>query len=336
MRVGYFPCTQDPPQGENIAQVVREAIVEAQTAEDNGYDSVLFSEHHQQEDGYIPNTIMLAAMVGMQTRRINVGSCVLLLPLCHPVRIAEDCAIVDRMTGGRMILGVGVGYQEHDFSTYGIPVSERIGRSEEGLEIIKRCWTERAFSFRGEFFKLNIENVTPKPARKPRPPIWMGACSVPGVRRAARIADAWLTSPLEHLEVIKRFAEVYRDEARRRDTQPFVVLMRDVVISESWEMARRESEPIMYTHRFYFRNGAYPMDSVIRRLNSEEQWTFDVAASDRFIAGSPSNCLDQLRVWQREVQPDYLVLRMRFPGGPAHERVREAIVAFGHEVIPRL
>src|SRR5207237_6159100 len=99
MNVGYFPCTQDPPNGANIGAVLRESIVEAQVAEESGFDSCLFSEHHQQEDGYVPNVILMAGMVGVATKKIKVGTCVTLIPLWHPVHVAEDAAIVDQMTG---------------------------------------------------------------------------------------------------------------------------------------------------------------------------------------------------------------------------------------------
>src|SRR5581483_7074897 len=212
LKAGYFPCTQDPPRGENIGKVLREAIVEAQVAEQSGFDSCLFSEHHQQEDAYIPNVILMAGMVGVNTTKIRVGTCVTLIPLWHPVHAAEDAAIVDQITGGRMILSVGVGYQERDFSAFGLSISERAGRSEEGVEVVKKCWTEERFSYRGKFYQLDNVMITPKPFQKPRPPIWMAAWTNVGLKRAARIADAWITSPLEHVQVIKQFANLYREE----------------------------------------------------------------------------------------------------------------------------
>jgi alkanesulfonate monooxygenase SsuD/methylene tetrahydromethanopterin reductase-like flavin-dependent oxidoreductase (luciferase family) len=336
LKTGYFPCTQDPPRGENIGRVLREAIVEAQEAEESGFDSCLFSEHHQQEDCYIPNVILMAGMVGVATKKIKVGTCVTLIPLWHPVHVAEDAAIVDQMTGGRMILSVGVGYQERDFAAFGLSIKERAGRSEEGVEVVKKCWTEERFSFSGKFYKLNEVTITPKPLQKPRPPIWMAAWTDVGLKRTARIADAWITSPLEHVQVIKRFADLYRSEARKHGKKPYLVLMRDVWVSDSWEAARRESGPLMYTHKFYFRNNGYAMDDVIRNVKSEDQWTFDVAAPNRLIAGSPKDCREQLKMWQKEVQPDYLVLRMRHPGGPSHQQVREAIRTFGKEIAPGL
>jgi alkanesulfonate monooxygenase SsuD/methylene tetrahydromethanopterin reductase-like flavin-dependent oxidoreductase (luciferase family) len=94
-----------------MARVIEEIVAEAQAAEASGWDGCFITEHHQQEDGYLPNPLLMAGLIGMKTRRIKVGTCVLLLPLYHPVRVAEDCAIVDQATRGRLVLSIGVGYQ---------------------------------------------------------------------------------------------------------------------------------------------------------------------------------------------------------------------------------
>ena len=336
MKVGYFPCTQDPPRGENIARIMHEAIAEAQVAEKVGFDSCLFSEHHQQADGYLPNPLLAAGLVGMKTEKMRVGTCISLLPLVHPVHLAEDCAVTDQMTAGRVILGVGVGYQPADFNAFGVSPEERAKRTEEGIEIIKKCWTEERFSYPGKHYQLQEVSITPKPLQKPRPPIWMAAWTDPGIKRAARMTDGWLTDPLQSIGVIKRFADLYRAECAKRQVKPYISLMRDVWVAESTEKAKQESEPLMYTHRFYFRHKGYVEDEHLKGITSEEQWTFERAQKDRFISGSAEHCREQLQLWRKEIGADYLVLRMRHPGGPDHKRVIEAIKLFGEKVLPHL
>lgn len=334
--VGYVPCTQDPPLGKNIGRVWAEAVRETLLAEKVGFDNVLFSEHHQQEDAYLPNPLLLAGLAGARTTRIRVGTGVLLLPLWHPVHLAEDAAVVDVATGGRLILGVGIGYQPADFDAFGVPIAERAKRAEETIEVVKRCWSGDRVSFSGRYHSIDGVRVTPTPAQKPRPPIWMAAWTDAGLRRAARIADGWLADPIQSLEVIRRFAAAYRAEAERRGKKPFVVLPRDLWVSETAREARAEADPMMYTHRFYFRHGAYVPDEHTRGVGSESEWTFERAARDRFVVGSPEECRDQLARWLEEVRPDCLVLRMRHPGGPPHDRVMRAIRAFGEKILPRL
>jgi len=336
LKVGYTPCTQDLSHGTNIAQVLEEAMAEAQLAEKCGFDSCFFTEHHQQADYYIPNPLMLALAAGQKTQKLKVGTCVLLLPLQHPVHVAEDSAIIDQMTRGRLILGLGVGYSEADFGAFGIPVNERAARTVEGIEIIKKSWGEGAFSYQGKHYRLDQASITPKPRQKPHPPLWLGAGTLAGIKRAARLADGWVADLMQGVAVIKRFAQMYRDEAKKFGTTPFVVLMRDVWMADSMEAARRSSDPLMYTHRFYFRNKGYVEDEVLKEVHSEEDWTFDRATKNRIIAGSPQDCREQLQMWQEEVRPDYVVLRMRHPGGPTHSKTLEAIRIFGEKILPAI
>jgi alkanesulfonate monooxygenase SsuD/methylene tetrahydromethanopterin reductase-like flavin-dependent oxidoreductase (luciferase family) len=336
LQVSYFACTQDAPNGANIGRVMREAVTEAQIAEQCGYDSVLFSEHHQREDGYVPNALLMAGLTAMKTDKIKVGTCVTILPVFHPVHLAEDCAIIDQMSDGRLILGVGVGYQGPDFDAFGVPAAERVKRLEEGIDIIKKSWTEERFSFQGKHYQLRDVSITPKPAQRPHPPIWMGSWTEVGIRRTARMTQGWFTDPLQSLSVVKRFADLYRAECQKRGTTPYIGLMRDVLIAESMEQAIKESGPVMNNHRFYFASNVYIADEHTEGITSPEQWTFERAHKDRLIVGSPKDCREQLRAWQQEVRPDCLIIRIRFADGPGHERTVKAIRMFGEQVMPHL
>jgi alkanesulfonate monooxygenase SsuD/methylene tetrahydromethanopterin reductase-like flavin-dependent oxidoreductase (luciferase family) len=334
--VGYLPCTQDPPAGENMARVIDEIVAEAQAAEASGWDGCFITEHHQQEDGYLPNPLLMAGLIGMKTQRIKVGTCVLLLPLYHPVRVAEDCAIVDQATRGRLVLSIGVGYQQGDFEAVEVPIESRASRTEEALAIMRHSWEGGRFSFEGRHFKLKDLLITPRPFQVSGPPVWMASWTPPGLRRAARIADGWIADPVQSLPVIKGFAERYRAECAKLGRKPFFCLMRDAVIADSMAAAEAESAPTMVTHRFYFHHGAYVADDYLKDVKRPEDLTFSTAAKDRLIVGSPKDCLDQLQMWNEVLRPDYLILRIRQPGGPSHEKTLQAIRSFGESVIPRL
>ena len=334
--VGYFPCTQDPPRGDNVDRLLQEIYAEAELCESVGFDGFYFTEHHQQEDGYLPNPVLLAGLVGARTQRIKVGTCVLLLPLYNPIRLAEDIAVVDQATGGRMVVGAGIGYQDHDFDALGLPVSQRVRRSEEGLEILRQAWTGEPFSYPSRYHKIENVRVTPRPRQAGGPPIWMAAWSPPGIERAARVADGWIADPVQGLSVIKEEADAYRKLCAENGRRPFICLMRDCIVADSWTDAEAKSEPTLGTHRYYFSGGAYVMDDNLKDVKRVEDLTFDVAAKERLIAGSPQDCIDQLTMWQEAIQPDYLLLRMRQPGGPSHAQVLEDIRFFGEKVIPNL
>jgi alkanesulfonate monooxygenase SsuD/methylene tetrahydromethanopterin reductase-like flavin-dependent oxidoreductase (luciferase family) len=182
-------------------------------ADGQGFHRLSLSEHHFVEDGFVPSLLVAAAAIAARTKRIRITLNLVLLPLKHPVQVAEDAALVDIISGGRLDLVLGAGYRRNEFEGYGIPRSERPTRMEEGIEIIRRCWEEDVFSFEGKHWKLKNVRVLPKPVQRPRPKIIMGGNSEAAARRAARIADAFWP-------VSGRWMEFYRDELRKLGKDP--------------------------------------------------------------------------------------------------------------------
>jgi len=337
MRVGYFPCTQDPPGGDNVATMIDEIIEQAKLCEDVGFDGFFFTEHHQQEDGYLPAPVLMAGLIGMHTERLKVGTCVLLMPLYHPIRLAEDIAVIDQATKGRFIAAAaGIAYQPTDFAAFGVPQRQRVRRTEEGVDILRKAWTGEAFSFDSKYHTIEDVRVTPRPYQDGGPPIWLAGWTPPGLVRAGRMADAWIADPIQSLPVIKGYADQYRVEAKKHGRKPSVILMRDCVIGEDRAATVARSGPTMHTHRWYFEHGGYITDDYLKDVKRPEDLSFEVASKDRLIAGTPEECLEQLTMWSEVVQPDYLMLRMRQPGGPPQAEALEDIRLFGDKVIPKL
>ena len=135
MKFGIYSSIADPPRGENLDKRIDEVIAEAQLAEEVGFDSCFFGEHHQDRDGFLPSPLIVATAVAAHTSTLNVGTSVILLPLHNPVHLAEDVITLDLVSKGRFILGVGLGYQGADFRAFEVPVSERVGRFEEGWRL---------------------------------------------------------------------------------------------------------------------------------------------------------------------------------------------------------
>lgn len=336
MKIGYMPCTQDPPRGENVAAVIDEIVAEAQAVEEAGFAGCFLPEHHQQEDGYLSNALIVAGLIGMKTERIDVGTCATVLPLIHPIHVAEDSAIIDQATKGRLVLSVGVGYQPQDFAAFGVNVKQRVGRTEEGIAILRQAWKGERFSFEGKYFQFDDVLTAPRAYRRKGPPIWMGSWSPPGIDRAARLADGWLSDPLQSLPVVKEYTQQYRAAAVSHGRKPYVVLMRDAVIAASREEALAQSGPIVATHRQYFDFGVHAEDEYLKDVKRAEDLTVEHLAKERVLFGSPSDCLEQLRYIADELDPDYLILRMRFNGEPSHTQTLETIGMIGQQVLPHL
>ncbi len=182
-------------------------------ADEHGFSRVTLSEHHFSEDGYIPSLMTVAAAVAARTKHLQIALNLVLLPLKHPVQVAEDTAIVDIISGGRMQLMLGAGYRNAEFDGYGISMKQRGGRMEEGVEIIRRCWEQEEFSFEGRYWSLKNVRVMPKPVQKPRPQILMGGSSSAAARRAARIGDGFQPT-------VPRVMKAWREEMIRLGKDP--------------------------------------------------------------------------------------------------------------------
>ncbi len=334
--VGYFAPTQDPPNVKKTAILIDEIIEQAVLAEALGFDGFFFPEHHMQADAFLPNPVLLAGLVGMRTSRIKVGPAVLLAPLYHPIRLAEDAAVIDLATKGRFVCALGIGYVPDDFAAFGVPFQQRASRTEECIDILRAAWTGEPFSYASRHFSLDNVRVTPTPYQQPGPPIWAAGWSEAGVQRAGRMADGLIADPMQSLPVIKEHARQYRASAEKHGRKPNYVLMRDCVIGDTRENVLAKSEYAMYKYRWYFEHGAYVADEYLAGVKTAADMSFDVCARDRLIAGSAEDCLDQLRMWKAEVQPDYLILRMRHASGPPQREALEDIRRFGERVIPYL
>ena len=240
MKFGLYSSIANPPRGEHLARCIDEVIAEAQLAEACGFDSCFFGEHHQDRDGFLPSPLIVATAVAARTHRLRVGTSVILLPLHHPVRVAEDVITLDLVSKGRIILGVGIGYQPADFRAFNVPMEHRVSLFEESVEILRKCWTGESFSHHGKHYTLEDVQIRPRPFQQPSPPLWIGASVPAAVRRAGALADAFVATPSTSLPAVMRQVDAYREAARQAGRTPRVVLMRDAWVAPT----RAEAEAV--------------------------------------------------------------------------------------------
>jgi len=336
IKFGIFPCTEDYPDGKEMVRVYDEIVAEAQMAESVGFDSCMITEHHQQPDGYFPNPLMVSAGIARETTTLKVGTCVALAPLYNPVRLAEDTALLDVISGGRLQLGLGAGYVDADLDAFGVEMSKRGTLFEDAVQFIKRAWTESDVKFDSENYHYDGVNVTPKPIQKPRPEIWCAAWTPQGLRRAGRIGDRWITDVINTLPTFNKFADIYRNSAKENGQTPGITVLRECWVAPTTEQAVEEyGEYAMTSHRFYYEVGGYnsAVDPWIDELKSPLDFTLDKVAPDRFIMGSPQDCIDQVQMWHDQLGTDYFVMRFRHPAGPEHKSVLDSMRLFGEKVI---
>jgi alkanesulfonate monooxygenase SsuD/methylene tetrahydromethanopterin reductase-like flavin-dependent oxidoreductase (luciferase family) len=337
---GFYLPNQDPPRAERIRDLYVEILDMVETGDRLGYAGCFASEHHGQQDGYIPAPFVLCGAAAARSRRMEVGTGVMLLPLWHPVRVAEDGALIDIISGGRFALGAGLGLVQREFDMFGIDMSRATSRFEEAIEVIRLAWTEDRFDFHGRHFDLHDVSVTPKPLHVPE--IRIGAMSDRAAERAGRLGDAWLTDPLHGLETMKRWAEIYREAADKAGRPARIHLMRDCWISDG-DLYGEWGHYLEDDWRYYFQLGFFKsgrfnpeVEPWLLDLRSADELTFDRVREDRVICGGVDKVRAEVQRWIDEIQPEQFNLRFRYPRGPVHKRVIEVMETFAREVAPRI
>ena len=187
--IGLYTGQQRPSERRHHYS---DAVPLARAAEAAGFDVFWASEHHGLVDGYLPAPLVLLAAVAAATTTIELGAGVVVGPLCHPVRLAEEASVVDNLSGGRLLLGLGAGYLPHEFALYGVDPTQRGARLDELVQVLRRCWRAEPFSWHGEHFSFNDALVTPAPVRDGGIPIWLGGYAPGALDRAGRDADGHL------------------------------------------------------------------------------------------------------------------------------------------------
>jgi probable F420-dependent oxidoreductase len=175
--------------GIHRAELYAETLDHIEAVEGLGFDTVWLTEHHFIDDEYLPSVLPMAAAVAVRTKRVTIGTAVLLLPLHDPIRVAEDAAVVDVLSNGRFRLGLGIGYKVEEFDAFGVDRRHRPSLLDEGIEIIRGAWADGPFSHHGRHRSFDGLDVTPKPVQRPGPQIWLAGRAPVPVRRAAEVGD---------------------------------------------------------------------------------------------------------------------------------------------------
>jgi alkanesulfonate monooxygenase SsuD/methylene tetrahydromethanopterin reductase-like flavin-dependent oxidoreductase (luciferase family) len=197
LRFGLWYDFRNPPQWRQpFDRLYNDVFEQIAWAETLGFEDLWLSEHHFIEDGYSPSLLPIAAAIAARTKKIRIATGVMLAPFHNPVRLAEDAATVDVISGGRFELGIGVGYKVEEFEGFAIPYKERGGRTNELLAIVRRLFEGETLTFKGKFFEVNKVRLTPTPIQKPRPPIWIGGFTAPAMRRVAKYGDGFMGPPI--------------------------------------------------------------------------------------------------------------------------------------------
>jgi len=318
------PAQWARPYPEIYAQTLRQIA----WAETIGYDDVWLTEHHFCEDGHAPSILPLAAAVAARTERIRIGTSVLLLPLYHPVRVAEDAATIDILSNGRFELGVGVGYRPQEFKGLGLRSQDRGARMDEGLEIIRALWRGETVDYRGKHFQIEGAKLAPMPVQAP-PPLWIGGFAPASAKRAALIGDGYLGTG-DMTELVK----IYREERAR--------LGKDgpgrLVGGHFWLMVSRDPAR---TLRDVGPHVLYQIEMYNKWLGEAGQALFPPVSDPAQLVDmgilqilTPQHAVDAIAAYA-EATGIERYYTWTVPPGYAEERMNEHLQLFAEEVIPK-
>jgi len=330
---------QLPSRPRPLQELYREFLEEAVLAEQLGFDNVWASEHHFAEDAWNPSPITFLAAVAARTERVRIGTYVLLLPFHNPVRVAEDIAVLDNISGGRVDLPVGVGSAAGEFRTFGVPFNERLGRTFEALRIIERCFAGEEFSHKGKYYEFPSVRMTTTPVQKPGPPIWVASMGDQSVawtaRRGYHLAAGAGRGHAKYEELLVQFGH------DRTKCQVASIPIR-VHLAETREQAWDEAEAGLHQVLHFYRTrvdlqSATSAAGVLNELPPVGAFRNVPGIGHRgspFVVGTPDEAGRALEAY-RNMRLTHLSLNFHQPGMDTNV-VRRSMKMFTKELMPAL
>jgi alkanesulfonate monooxygenase SsuD/methylene tetrahydromethanopterin reductase-like flavin-dependent oxidoreductase (luciferase family) len=324
----YYP-DRDPP----FDIFYQNILEEVQLAEDLGWECFWFTEHHfLLYGGPEPNPAVFMAAAAARTSCIHLGSAISILPLHHPIQLAEDYAMVDVLSGGRLEYGIGLGNTASDFPVYGITREESRPRFQEAAEVILKAWTNERFSHDGQFWRFEDVPVYPRPTQQPHPPIWVAGHSPEGLGWAGRHGFNIMT--VAHPFPAERYRPglaAWREglaEAGLKPGERHCKLHLRVWVDEDAARAREVAEDAIRRYEEWSATGP-----SLGRYNPD---TYDFAgmlAEGRNVYGNPDQCIAAIQRSIDNFEFDIFSTTFNF-GGIPHEEVKKAMRLFAKEVMP--
>jgi len=330
LRFGLWVDFRNPPQWHRPYKDLYAETLELITwGESIGYDDLWLSEHHFVDDGYSPSLMPIAAAIAVKTKKIRIGTSVVLLPMYDPVRLAEDGATVDILSDGRFELGAGLGYRAGEFEGLGLKYKERAGRMNEALEIIRRLWEGETLTFHGKHFHIEGARVSPEPVQKPRPPIWVGGFAAAATKRAARYGDGFIA-----INEVQSACDNYVAELRAlgKDRSSAHVIAGHVwlVVANDPDKTWRELAPhVLYQINLYAKWMGDSGQDFFPRMNSTEE----LRASGLLNVATPEQAVELIRGYASRV-PIERYYTWTIPPGYPPKKMYEHLELFATKVMP--
>ena len=330
LRLGVVYDFRNPPESGMRTQDLYAAIMEQVVWLDSlGLDLVWFTEHHFVDDGYLPSWIPVASAMAARTQHVRFSCDVCLLPFNHPIRLAEDLAVLDNLSGGRVEIGAGMGYAPHEFRGFGFPVSRRLSLTDEGLEVLTRAFTGETFSFHGKRYHFDDVKITPGYVQPGGPPLWVAAMAETGAQRAARF-DTNLLPQGPRGATLDTWRKTLRDSGRDPAKYRTGIIKSCLVTDDrarDWPAVREGERRRMEVYG-QFRAAAGGHGGV-RSVTEENR------IPQTWVVGDVEHCVSELAAFIREYGFTDIVT-WAVPPGMRPDQMAPHLERFARDVAPRL
>ena len=326
MKVGLYLATQFTPETD-VSAARKEMIEQVRRARQSGFSSLWVPHHYATHPMQMLAPIPILAYLLREAQGMMIGPNILILPLLNPIHVAEDAVSLDLLSGGRYVLGVGIGYRDAEFKTFDLPLSARVQRFSESIAIMRRLWTEDRVTHQGKAFRIEDLGIGLKPLRPGGPPIWVAGVVDAAVKRAARIGDAWLITNFAHLKVLVPQMKMYRATLAQLN-KPFpdeVPITRECYIGSTRGQALEECcAALEYKYGAY---SSWGLDKLSQDAESFNQ-PFEAFVKDRFIIGDKASVQEEIQRYRELLGVNHFIMRVQWPG-LEHGKVMRTIAALG-------
>ncbi|MSQ48019.1 MAG: LLM class flavin-dependent oxidoreductase [Deltaproteobacteria bacterium] len=342
MEFGLFSLFDFFPDRQNEVTYYKDTIDLIVLAERLGFDSVWLGEEHFYSFGICPSPQIFLTALARETSRIRLGTAISLLPFENPLRKAEDFAMVDILSNGRLNFGVGRGSIAKHFEGFRVPPQQSRARYEEALTIIKKAWTEETFSHEGAFWQIPAISVSPKPVQKPMPPIYRGTVMMESFEIAAAVGDnafvvPWLSGPHQDVQKrVQRYRAALKEHGHAPKRTTFIFFMfvdqdHQVALREGREVtgayAQRTTQFLATTEQANLPK-THPLAQFLTLVRSMPDHI-----EERAVVGTPAECRRRLHELDDEFGLDQVAFYFH-AGARDPKRARQSMELFAQEVMP--
>lgn len=336
MDFGVFdqlPCAA----GQSPAGRYQDLIAQAKLADELGFQTIWLAElHFNPRFSVMPSPLLAASAIAQATRRIRIGTAVNLVPLHHPIRLAEEVATLDLLSGGRAVFGIGRGSNPSHYAGYGIPMAEGRGRFQEAVEFILKAWTTDSLDFQGEYYQAQGLQVAPKPCQQPHPPVYVAANSADTFPLVGSMGHSILVTPvIIGNGGVQAGLEVYRQnlaDAGHPDgigAGAKVVVTLPAYVARDRKKARAGLEPTINNYLDTLRS-----TSRGRGADRAMQLSYDEIYDHLSIVGDPAQCVERLHRLREMFGCQEFMGWFNIGGMLPHDEVASSMRLFAEEVMP--